>query len=298
MADHLSFTLRYGLIRVVDESGKEYGSAKATDEFDAGPSHGPWRLERLVDVALGLLRIRHFATENEDGTTSYGHDDAYLNYLFLWYPSEFTSTHGVTGTAELGGQVFPGPAFPPPERLLQLGLQFERAVASAAHGVFDAAELGAHLGAIQHTGRGTARMAAPQGFWPFPSLCTLALQELLRRGPLKPRPCINCGLPWLGARGNPQACFRPAIGRLTACAKVTARDRFRERNPEFFRERAKLYERVRRGTLQLEIYHGWREANSPGEKGEAWASFEDWQAGKRPKGETQKKKTTKKKARA
>jgi hypothetical protein len=139
----------------------------------------------------------------------------------------------------------------------------------------------------------------------LPALAAWALEEKLRGGPVRVAFCLMCGRRWLPDR-HAVYCRRPAPDRhlvanrdalieagdwpwglpVATCREVAKQAAYRERHGDFMRERKKLYERARRGTLDANAYKAWLTGNRPGERETTWVSFEDWKAGKRPKGGT------------
>jgi hypothetical protein len=158
---------------------------------------------------------------------------------------------------------------------------FTTAVQAAAEGIFDPG-LAPHLARVQRHHGGIVEVHDLQSF------AAWALEELLRRGPIRVATCPLCGNPWLPTRAASH-CARPAPGHLLPCRTVAKVSRFRGRHPDYDREYRRLYERFRRARGKPDeaelrpSYRAWFDANRPGPEGKTWVKFDDWQKGKRPR---------------
>jgi hypothetical protein len=144
--------------------------------------------------------------------------------------------------------------------------RFARAVGEAAQGILSP-EIALDLARVRRVDDGVIEGDD------LPALAAWCLEELLRRGPVDVADCDLCGLPWLRERGV-RFCMRPAPGHGASCRSVAAQTRFRSVNRQYHRERKRLYERVRRGTLPREEYERWLRENRPGVEGRDWKRFE------------------------
>jgi uncharacterized protein DUF6076 len=117
----------------------------------------------------------------------------------------------------------------------------------------------------------------------LPSFAAWCLEERLRHGPVPLQVCENCGQPWLAERGA-RYCKRPANpGTMVSCRSLVAHSRYLSEHRNFHRQRRRLYDRMKRGTLPEQEYDAWKAANRPGPLGKTWVSWDDWKTGKRPR---------------
>lgn len=158
-----------------------------------------------------------------------------------------------------------------PANCAQLRATFERAATEAADGRLSP-ELAPHLARVRRLRGGVVEVED------FVALAAWALEEKLRDGPVQTAVCPSCGALWLPERHGVY-CQRP----LFSCRANAKQQTYRERHGDFQRERKKLYERARRGTLSFDVYDRWLEANRPGPKGKTWVPFDKWQGRQRPK---------------
>jgi hypothetical protein len=152
---------------------------------------------------------------------------------------------------------------------------FEGAVFAAAEGK-PSAVVGEHLTRIRVLPGGAVDIPAD-----LYALASWSLAELLRGGPVRVSICPSCDRPWLPDR-DATHCRRPAPGRFASCRDVAKQARFVEAHPEFHRERKKLAERVRRGTLDRGEFGLWASENEP----DKWIPFDEWKAAQIRRNET------------
>jgi hypothetical protein len=124
----------------------------------------------------------------------------------------------------------------------------------------------------------------PNGVLEIPDLRAFAswcLTETLREAPPTVEDCGVCGKPWIAERGA-RYCARPAPGTIVPCRQLQARKRYEHAHPDFYRQRRRLYDRMKRGTLPKTDYQHWLATNRPGPIGATWVTWEDWQRGITP----------------
>jgi hypothetical protein len=152
---------------------------------------------------------------------------------------------------------------------------FHAAALAAADGRLSET-LGRYLAGLRRLPDGTVEVDD------LPTLAAWALDELLRSGPVRIRVCASCELPFVPERDE-EFCYRPAPGASFKCGDRAAEQRYKAAHGDFHRQRRRLYDRMKRGTLAPKTYEEWLAANRPGPLGDTWIAFADWQAGKRPK---------------
>jgi hypothetical protein len=148
---------------------------------------------------------------------------------------------------------------------------FDRAAKDAAAGR-TSPELADHLTRVERLEPRTVEVPdiAAFGAW--------CLELLLEGGPIKLATCELCGYPWLPSRATGHYCQRPAPGRQTTCRVVASVNQYGQAHAKFKNERRRLYERMKRGTLDENEYQTWKRENRPGKKGKDWRDFETWKA--------------------
>jgi hypothetical protein len=178
--------------------------------------------------------------------------------LFMRWRSESASGKAGKATMDLERQ------------LAALQRQFVAAVTAASRGELSPL-LADELAAVRRKKGGMVEVdtLAQLGAW--------CLEYLLRDGPVSVRECHGCGYLWIGERAG-RFCVRPAPGQKTTCRALRSYESFAAANPDFNRERRRLYERRRRGSLTVSDYHAWKDKNHPGERGTDWLPYEEWLA--------------------
>lgn len=216
-----------------------------------------WRPARVVDDLLGYraeveyltyLAARYVRLVNPEGTL----------------PTSLDELSGLVAGLSAGIEVTAYPAL-------------VRAAVKQAEGGILAPELAPHLSRVQRLPRGIVDVPDMTSFVAW------CLEVVLRDGPVTVTTCASCGKPWLQDRGA-EFCDRPAPRTLVSCRALDAQRRYVADHGDFHRQRRRLYDRTKRGTLGESVYREWLEANRPGALGKTWVRFEDWQKGKRPKG--------------
>lgn len=154
---------------------------------------------------------------------------------------------------------------------------FVSAAWRAANGQLDPA-LAPHLARVERMQGGIV------GVPDLPAFAAWCLEETLRKGPPHVEECGSCGNPWLVERGA-RYCARSAPETIATCRSLDAHKRYVEKHGNFHRQRRRLYDRMKRGTLSTQEYREWLDVNRPGLLGRTWVAWDDWKIGKRPKGE-------------